>query len=137
MTTEAQITVKDNEKRQAIVVVWGCKSKDAALDIAEFLDTKSDAAVIEWAYIERETFSGNGGDGKYSSVDQQNILLFLDDEGRSLRFGIFAPKESTLNSEQQATPEIAGEVLELLQNCIEDLTLYYTGGGLTAQADLP
>lgn len=134
---EVHITLKDFEKRQSTIVILGCKDKSAALNIAKFIDDRSAAAVVQWAYVERENYAGALQEGNYDSVDQQNLLLFTDSEGFSLRFTLPAPQNDTLDEAQDATDTFAGEVLTLLESNTVLSSLLYQGGGLTAQFDLP
>jgi hypothetical protein len=134
---EVHVTVKDTEKRMATVIVQGCKDRNTALAIVEFIDKYSAAGVIQWAYVERETYDGTPQEGKYNSVDQQNLLLFTDEEGFQVRFVLPAPGDETFDELQEPTEDFAGAVQEVLNTNTDLLPLLYKGGGLTANIDLP
>lgn len=137
MMKEAHITVRDKEGRMATVVIDGCNSRTAAKALATFVNTHSAAQVVQWKFVDGEILEGAAGEGKYNSVDQQNVLLFADPDGYPINFVLPAPQESTLDEAQEATAGFAGAVQGLLLENTSLTDLFYKGGGLTAQADMP
>ena len=135
--TEAHITVQDKEKRMATIIVQGCKDSTSAQAIADFINTHSAAGVLQWKFIEGDMYESTPASGKYNSIDQQNLLLFTDAEGFSVRFSLPAPDESTLSAAQETTADFAGLVSALLHQHTSLPELAYNNGGLTAQIDIP
>lgn len=128
-----KIVFEDVRKHQFVVVVRYCHSIQSVAQIADFLASKSDAAVISYSLTEEIFLAGIANDGgAYDRVEQQLKLLYRTDSD-TMYFYIPAPKESVVTAHQEASATLAAEVKTLLTQTTDYENIIYKGGGLMSQ----
>ena len=126
-------TVKDYKGKCATVRVEVSGPTAAkAKKLAEYLKDHSDAAVQTYGlsidYTGDETDSG-----KYDRVLHKLVYLYKDDDKRSRRFSVPAPRDEDVNDDQEPDSDTAEDVKDLLVSLGAFKSAEYNGGGLDSR----
>jgi hypothetical protein len=113
-------------------VVLASATPAKAKDLADFLVTHSDARVI--GYGVTIDFGGDTTDtGKYDRVLQALRFSYEDQDGKSRRFSIPAPRDEDVSADQEPTSGLAEDVKDLLVSLGAGSAFTYNGGGLDSR----
>lgn len=127
------VTVRDYKGKTATPRIITDKATVAnAKKFADFLKTHSDAMVV--SYGTSLDYSGDETDtGKYDRVLQSLHLMFEDEQGKTRKGSIPAPRDEDVNEDQEADSDFAEDYKDLLISVGAAKSLTYNGSGLTSR----
>lgn len=115
-----------------VAVALASATPAKAKDLADFLVTHSDARVASYGVT--IDFGGDTTDtGKYDRVLQSLRFSYEDQDGKSRRFSIPAPRDEDVNDDQEPTSGLAEDVKDLLVSLGAGTAFVYNGGGLDSR----